>query len=49
MPDGSLMPSGFGTVRIDVAADAPRPWLEVQTIVTGEPIRVEAQKPHDDL
>lgn len=43
--DGSLMPSGFGTVRIDVAADAPRPWLEVQTIVTGDPIRVEAKKP----
>jgi dienelactone hydrolase len=43
--DGSLMPSGFGTVRIDAAADAPRPWLEVQTIVTGDPIRVEAKKP----
>lgn len=43
--DGSLMPSGFGSVRIDVAADAPRPWLEVQTIVTGDPIRVEAKKP----
>jgi len=39
------MPSGFGTVRIDAAADAPRPWLEVQTIVTGDPIRVEAKKP----
>ncbi|MEY3204036.1 MAG: hypothetical protein RLZZ21_367, partial [Planctomycetota bacterium] len=45
LPDASLMPSGFGTVRIDVASDAPRPWLEVQTIVTGDPIRVEAQKP----
>jgi dienelactone hydrolase len=43
--DGSLMPSGFGGVRIDAAADAPRPWLEVQTIVTGDPIRVEAKKP----
>ncbi|MCE9632218.1 MAG: hypothetical protein K8S94_16085 [Planctomycetia bacterium] len=49
VPDGSLMPSGFGTVRIDVPTDAPRPWLEVQTIVTGEPIRVEARKPHDNL
>lgn len=48
VPDSSLMPSGFGTVRIDVAADAPRPWLEVQTIVTGDPIRVEAHKPHDN-
>jgi hypothetical protein len=47
--DGSLMPSGFGTVRIDVAAEAPRPWLEVQTIVIGDPIRVEAHKPHDNF
>ena len=47
--DGSLMPAGFAPVRIDVADGAPRPWLEVQTIVTGEPIRVEAKKPHGDL
>ena len=48
VPDGSLMPSGYGTVQIDVADDAPRPWLEVQTIVTGEPIRVEAKGKHGD-
>lgn len=38
--DASLMPAGFATVRIDVPEDAPRPWLEVQTIVTGEPIQI---------
>jgi hypothetical protein len=38
--DGSLMPAGFASVRIDVPEDAPRPWLEVQAIVTGEPIHV---------
>ncbi len=38
--DASLMPAGFATVRIDVPEDAPRPWLEVQTIVTGEPIPI---------
>lgn len=41
--DGSLMPSGFAAVRIDVPAGAPRPWLEVQTIVTGTPIHVPAR------
>ena len=38
--DQSLMPSGFAPVRIDVPEGAPRPWLELQTIVTGEPIHV---------
>lgn len=38
--DHSLMPSGFAPVRIDVPEAAPRPWLELQTIVTGPPIHV---------
>jgi hypothetical protein len=41
--DHSLMPSGFAPVRIDVPEAAPRPWLELQTIVTGEPIHVPAR------
>lgn len=41
--DHSLMPTGFAPVRIDVPDDAPRPWLELQTIVTGLPIRVPAR------
>ena len=41
--DHSLMPSGFAPVRIDVPEGTPRPWLELQTIVTGEPIHVPAR------
>lgn len=41
--EGSLMPSGFAAVRIDVPDGASRPWLEVQTIVTGDPIHVPAR------
>jgi hypothetical protein len=40
--DGSLMPSGFAPVRVDVPEGAPRPWVELQTIVTGPPIHVPA-------
>lgn len=35
-----VMPTGIAPVRVDVAEGAPHPWLEVQTIVTGTPIRV---------
>ena len=31
------MPSGLAIVRVDVSAGMPRPWLELQTIVTGKP------------
>ena len=41
--DHSLMPSGFAAVHIDVPDGAPRPWLELQTIVMGEPIHVPKQ------
>jgi hypothetical protein len=34
------MPSGFAPVRIDVPTAAPRPRLELQAIVKGEPIHV---------
>ena len=43
--DQSLMPSGYAPVRIDVPEAAPRPWLEVQTIVTGPPIHVPKRQP----
>jgi hypothetical protein len=42
--DHSLMPTGFAPVRIDVPDGAPRPWLELQAIVTGEPIHVPAAR-----
>jgi hypothetical protein len=35
-----VMPSGFAPVSVTVAAGAPLPWLELQAIVEGEPIRV---------
>jgi hypothetical protein len=35
-----IMPSGFATVRVDVGEGAPRPWLELQTLVTGKPMVV---------
>lgn len=38
--DGFLMPAGFAPVRVDVVTGTPRPWLELQIIVTGEPIPV---------
>jgi hypothetical protein len=34
------MPSGYAPVRLDVADGTPRPWIELQTIVTGEPMVV---------
>ncbi len=42
--EGSLMPSGCAPVRVDVPEGTPRPWLELQTIVTGEPIHVPAAR-----
>jgi hypothetical protein len=42
--DHSLMPSGFAPVRIDVPEATPRPWLELQTIVTGPPVHVPAAR-----
>lgn len=41
--DGFLMPNGFAPVRVDIAAGTPRPWLELQTIVTGEPVQVSGR------
>ena len=35
-----MMPTGFAPVSVKVAADAPRPWLEVQFVTQGEPLRV---------
>jgi hypothetical protein len=34
------MPTGYAPVWVEVAGDAPRPWLELQTIVTGVPMIV---------
>jgi hypothetical protein len=34
------MPSGLATVRVDVSEGMPRPWLELQTVVTGKPMVV---------
>ncbi len=34
------MPTGFSPVSVKVANGAPRPWLEVQFITQGEPLRV---------
>ena len=35
-----IMPSGFATVRVDVAQGIPWPWLELQAVVTGKPLVV---------
>jgi hypothetical protein len=34
------MPTGYAPVWVEVADDAPRPWLELQAIVTGTPMIV---------
>ena len=34
------MPSGYAPVWVEVSAPAPRPWLELQAIVTGVPMIV---------
>jgi hypothetical protein len=39
-PENYRMPAGYAPVRVEVADGAPRPWLELQTIVTGEPMIV---------
>jgi hypothetical protein len=39
-----VMPSGYAPVRVDVAGSAPRPWLEVQMIVTGKPMVVKKEE-----
>ncbi len=39
-----VMPAGFGPVCVDVAQGSPRPWLEVQAIVTGDPLLVPMTK-----
>ncbi len=39
--DSYSVPSGFAAVRVDVADGAPRPWLELQILVTGEPIQIQ--------
>lgn len=39
------MPSGFAPVSVTVAEGAPRPWLELQAVVVGEPLRVPASVP----
>jgi len=36
-----VMPAGYAPVRVDVAGGAPRPWLELQAIVTGKPMVVK--------
>lgn len=38
--DGYVMPAGFAPVRVDVAVGTPRPWIELQSVVLGEPIGV---------
>ena len=39
-PKNYRMPSGYAPVRVEVADGAPRPWIELQTIVLGEPMIV---------
>jgi hypothetical protein len=39
-----VMPSGFAPVWVAVAAGTPRPWLELQVIVTGRPMVVGSGK-----
>jgi len=38
-----VMPAGYAPVRVDVAGGAPRPWLELQAIVTGKPMMVQGK------
>ncbi|MEI6647442.1 MAG: hypothetical protein WCP12_15505 [bacterium] len=42
--DHYVMPAGFAPIRVEVTEDAPQPWLEVQTIVTGNPRLVPMKK-----
>jgi hypothetical protein len=42
--DGYVMPAGFAPVRVDVADGTPQPWIELQTIVSGEPIAVRGRQ-----
>lgn len=39
-----VMPSGYAQVRVDVAGGAPRPWMELQMMVTGKPMVVKKEE-----